>query len=190
MSNPESRKAQMQEEVARWSINWGMQIVVPTPDGGYVLSQDYAKVREQLDAAVRERDERVAEVRQMHAAFAKAESELDAVRRELPTCYEHRPTCGARSGCLICGMQALSGALSQIDYLCGEPNEMRVSGYDVHCAEDVVVDNVRKALEAVRKRTIEECIGALGAGSDDHQQSALQAAADRIRALPLTGSGE
>ena len=45
-------------------------------------------------------------------------------------------------------------------------------------------------LEAVRKRTIEQCIGALGTGSDDHQQSALQAAADRIRSLPLTGSGE
>ncbi len=44
------------------------------------------------------------------------------------------------------GCVELSFALSKIDYLCGPPNEMEVSGYCVHQNEDAVVDEVRKTL--------------------------------------------
>lgn len=43
-------------------------------------------------------------------------------------------------------MQRMSAALSRIDYMCDKPNEMEVSGYDVHCNEQAVVDHVQKVL--------------------------------------------
>ncbi len=64
-----------------------------------------------------------------------------------PLCDKHQPNGGKRSVCLICALQAQSAALSQISYLCGPPNEMECSPYDVHCDESAVVEQVRSALK-------------------------------------------
>lgn len=41
-------------------------------------------------------------------------------------------------------LKSQSTVLSRIDYLCGEPNDMEVSGYDVHCNEDAVLVAAKK----------------------------------------------
>jgi hypothetical protein len=84
--------------------------------------------------------------------------QLAAYKKSFPTCDRHAPSGGTRAGCLICALEKLSAALSRIDYACGEPNDMQVSGYDVHCNEDAVVEQVEKMvkrLAAVRPTTPE-----------------------------------
>jgi len=76
----------------------------------------------------------------------------DAMRRSFPYCEEHRPGAGTRTGCLICAMVRMSEAFSKIDYLCGEPNDMEVSGYDVFCDEGAVVEHVRSCIGGARKK--------------------------------------
>jgi hypothetical protein len=63
-----------------------------------------------------------------------------------PLCDKHQPDGGARSTCLVCGLQAQSAALSKISYLCGPPNEMECGPYDVHCNEEAVIEEVREAV--------------------------------------------
>ena len=51
--------------------------------------------------------------------------------------------------------EKLCAALSQIDYAAeepnaGEPNDMQVSGFDVHCNEDAVVVHVKATLDRLR----------------------------------------
>ena len=77
-------------------------------------------------------------------------NDIERLRRLAPLCEEHGSGEGARSGCPYCGMRELYAALSRIDYLCGEPNEYEVSGFDVHCDEEAVVRNV----ERLRKRVV------------------------------------
>ncbi len=65
-----------------------------------------------------------------------------AWRAATPLCEKHLPNGGTRGGCLICGLENMSRALSRIDYLCGPPNDMEISAYDIHCNEDEVVKRV------------------------------------------------
>ena len=99
--------------------------------------------------------QRKAAAEELAAERARAdglEAKLAQYQKEAPLCDAHQPKGGARGNCVICGMMALSSALSRIDYICGEPNEMAVSGYDVHCDEEAVVKNV----EALKAKLAEE----------------------------------
>ncbi len=57
-------------------------------------------------------------------------------------CEEHGKDTGGTRNCLVCGCMELHRALSRIDYLLGQPNEMEVSDYDVHCDPALVVKRV------------------------------------------------
>ena len=67
----------------------------------------------------------------------------------LPLCEEHAK--GQYGGCLVCAGRRLEAALSRISYLCGMPNEMGVSSYDVFCSEDAVVEQVEQLVAELRK---------------------------------------
>lgn len=85
--------------------------------------------------------------RQIERELTSLQQKLEKVTRAFPHCEEHKPDGGTRGGCLVCALIKLSAALSRIDYLCGEPNEMQTSGYDVHCNEEAVIRNVERTLE-------------------------------------------
>ena len=102
---------------------------------------------------------------------------LGAHERLLPTCAQHRPDGhGARSGCLLCEIEAQSGALSRVSYLCGPPNEMEVGPYDVHGNAAEVVEEA-KAL-AARVAVLEDSRRLMADVAEDRL-----ARADRAEAL-------
>ena len=80
------------------------------------------------------------------AGRAKVEEVLNDWQKAAPLCDEHQPSGGARSSCLVCGLRQMSYAFSRIDYMLGEPNDMEVSDYDLHCDENVVVERLRALL--------------------------------------------
>lgn len=59
-----------------------------------------------------------------------------------PLCDKHKPKGGKRAVCLACALVRLEQAMSRIDYLCGDPNEYEVSGYDLHRNEEEVIRQV------------------------------------------------
>lgn len=95
-------------------------------------------------------------------AHRRAVDEPTVPRRLAPLCDEHGSGAGHKSGCPYCALVKLSHALSRIDYLCGEPNDMQCSGYDVHQSEDAVVEHVeaclshRRAVEGEKPATLRQ----------------------------------
>lgn len=81
------------------------------------------------------------------AAWQAADAAAVARERQATQlCEKHKPYGGARSMCVICAGEKLQAALSRISYLCGEPNDMQCSDYDVHMNEDAVVEQVAAAI--------------------------------------------
>lgn len=80
--------------------------------------------------------------------YYKLKTQFQQYKRAAPLCDRHKPTGGARGNCLVCAVEEMRTALSQIDYLCGPENDMQVSGYDVHADPQLVVKHVRSILNA------------------------------------------
>jgi hypothetical protein len=98
--------------------------------------------------------------------------------RLAPLCDEHGSGEGARSGCPYCALHRLCGALSKIDYMCGEPNEMECSAFDVSYNEDAVVENVKRRLAA------------LAAAARDEREACAVLAESEICACCWTGDAQ
>ena len=81
------------------------------------------------------------------ADFArKLERERDAAIKSAGFCGKHKPNGGVRN-CLVCTCGLLSFTLSHISYLCGHPNEMNQSDYDLHYNEQEVVKQVQQLIQ-------------------------------------------
>lgn len=147
------------------------------PGGAWVRSSDYDALERQCNAyrvrneelhanglrLMEERDTLSARLEQAQRDIGLIDGPIEVLMNELkaaeeqlraaaPLCKEHQPNGGARAGCLVCALQSLSSALSQIDYACGEPNEMNVSGYDVHCDDASVVRVVTEYVATMKAR--------------------------------------
>lgn len=77
----------------------------------------------------------------------KLEAELEKQNNAAAWCDKHKPSTGYRSICLVCALERLSHALSQISYICDEPNEMGCSKYDTSYDEAEVIEDVTKLKE-------------------------------------------
>ena len=115
------------------------------------------KAHELLNAGFKSTCEQMHELKQ---TVRSLEAKLEAYAKAAPLCENHKPDGGARSGCLVCGLQEQSRALSAIDYAAGEPNDMRCSVYDTEYDEKAVVERVKDKLaesEAARLKAEAAC---------------------------------
>jgi hypothetical protein len=81
---------------------------------------------------------------------------LEEYRKAAPLCDKHKPKGGTRPMCLICILEGLASALSEISYACEEPNEYQCSSYDLHCNEEIVIKQVQQMRERLRAYELKE----------------------------------
>ena len=91
-----------------------------------------------------------------NAGVTQPAADIVALRASTQLCDKHQPKGGTRGMCVICAGERLQGALSRIDYACGEPNGMECSDYDVHMSEQAVVERVQAI--ASRVKVLEDAI--------------------------------
>lgn len=81
--------------------------------------------------------------------FDRLTKELEDYKKASGLCLNHKPSGGTRN-CLVCGCLKLIEALSLIDQLVFEPNEMGVSPYDLDYDEQMVVSRVAAYIEEIK----------------------------------------
>jgi len=102
--------------------------------------------------------------------------ELAEYKSTAPLCAKHQPTGGSRATCLVCALIENNASLSRIDYICGPPNEMEVSGYDVHCEPELVIKNVERLVDELRReRECQEAFAKRIMGEERFDMSPCQA---------------
>ena len=97
----------------------------------------------------------VRRIEELESEIAAAREELENTRRLFDGDYDINGWLDNRENekRLKKVIEEQSAALSLIDYVCVEPNEMQLSGYDVHRNEDAVVDRVKNRMaELARAR--------------------------------------
>jgi len=118
------------------------------------LAQAYlskcAEVRE-LETSVKRYNAERNHYREQYFDAMSREGKLRAEVRELKAaagfCEEHQPS-GHRN-CVICSLEKLNSAISEISYILSETNDMHVSEYDVSQDQDAVVTKVRELRDRV-----------------------------------------
>ena len=161
------------------------------------IADEIARFREQLDAAVRENERLRLPPNETLSEYPGCGYCMEAgtpVRpgQVCPRCNDRLPTLNEY------WLRRLTGELAKLFPSLGNPVLLE------YCPEDKWDETISKLrlaaeseLEAVRKRTIEECArvceGRAGSGPYAESMGAFRvliSAADAIRSLPLTGSGE
>lgn len=151
-TNPQGNPAAHPLPTPRTDANWFEAVKCGAADDEWqhVVTVDFARTLEREAAELRAHLNRLTGMKfsdRMHAALVSraktAERQLAEYRAAFPTCEEHAVKGGgARSGCLECAYIKINCALSRISYICGKPNEMEMSDYDVDYSESRVLKAV------------------------------------------------
>ena len=122
--------------------------------------------------------------------------QLEAQERSTNYCDKCRPTGGYVAVCQRCALIGANRTISRIDYLCGPPNEMELSAYDLDYDEERVIKTVAEQqarIEALkhenavlledRKRYLElwQSLAALGAQDSEQHYGVTEWAAQAER---------
>lgn len=118
-----------------------------------------------------------------------AAKQLEALQAATGLCDKHKPNGGSRN-CLVCGCEQMSFSLSRISYICGQPNEMKMSEYDTHYnCEEVVkqVEALQKENEELKEKFNDMIhLRDLSVNKCDSFKSALKSCEEALSIKPLT----